>query len=312
MRNTLQGHILYIRHSTPDSFIMRIRLSEPTIEEVLRVVFKNHAQILTYYTSSQARAKFISTFSIDGPGSLIKLNHDMSLGKAFNVHVRAPALSPDGQTLAYLVSPPLGCIEQSLNVVNDWRLFLLNLRSGSFRKISERSCFHMKPSWFPDGKHLAVGSKDLNIYMIDLLTGEERKIIDFGVGPVVSPDGTKIAYLSKDACRAVKDRMVAFQTRTTEEYCQEYRNKMTDREESEFSKNFLKYSIYIYDIKTKSSRKITPEIPIEESVVWSPDSQYLSYNDRTHFYEYIYILNPATCAAERIDNANGRVMAWEK
>ena len=96
----------------------------------------------------------------------------------------------------------------------------------------------------------------------------------------------------------------------TKEYYYQIYKKRGDKEELKFSRNFTHYSIYIYDINTGKSTKVTKELPIENPVVWSPDDRYLSYNDRTFSRKDIYILDLQVGKSEKIPNVSGRVMTW--
>jgi len=61
--------------------------------------------------------------------------------------VRYPAVSPDGQWLAY-----------SLEEAGNWHLWLKNLRAGESRRLTEGDCNSIAPAWFGDSKTLVYAT----------------------------------------------------------------------------------------------------------------------------------------------------------
>ena len=109
-----------------------------------------------------------------------------------DVPVKAAAISPDGKYLAY--ADPTG-------------LYLRQISSGETRRWSLPKDFDAFPrSWYPDGAHLLIvrdpgHSSDSSLlkpslYKLSILGGEPQKIMSDAWGGTVSPDGSRIAYLS--------------------------------------------------------------------------------------------------------------------
>lgn len=159
---------------------------------------------------------------------------------ASDVPVKWPAISADGKYLAY--SDPTG-------------LYLRQISSGETRRLNLPKDFAAFPPgcWYPDGVHLLVvrdpepssGQKP-SIYRISILGGEPQEIMRDAWGGSVSPDGTRIAYLSP--------------THTGE--------------------------LWIVDSDGGNARKVVetpepnPEGGIQDEiyrVVWSPNGQHLAY-----------------------------------
>lgn len=95
--------------------------------------------------------------------------------------------SPDGRYIAY--SDP-------------FRLFLRVIATGETRRWDLPKDFIARPdNWFPDGTHLLVtrfeGTPLMpSLWKISLLGGKPQKLVDNVPNGSVSPDGTRIAYVS--------------------------------------------------------------------------------------------------------------------
>lgn len=109
---------------------------------------------------------------------------------ASDVPVAWPAISTDGKYLAY--ADPTG-------------LYLRQISSGETRRLNLPKDFVGFPPgcWFPDGVHLmvvrvpgpATGLKP-SLYKLSILGGEPHEIMRDAWAGSVSPDGSRIAYLS--------------------------------------------------------------------------------------------------------------------
>ncbi len=105
----------------------------------------------------------------------------------------APALSPDGNTLAF-----------ASDRNNYWDLYLLDLPSGQIRPITATRNYENAPSWSPDGQWLvyeAYAGENLDLFIVNIgdlsqppirLTSDPAT--DFA--PSWSPDGRRIAFVS--------------------------------------------------------------------------------------------------------------------
>ena len=103
------------------------------------------------------------------------------------------SVSPDGKFVAY--ADPTG-------------LYLRQLSTGETRPLTlPKGWVAWAGSWFPDCTHLLVlrvdgqpGADGIwrpSLYKLSLLGGEPQKIMDDAVRAVVSPDGSRIAYLPR-------------------------------------------------------------------------------------------------------------------
>lgn len=106
-----------------------------------------------------------------------------------DVPLKAAAISGDGKYLAY--ADPTG-------------LYLRQISTGETRPLTLPKDFVVQPrNWYPDGTHLLVvkvpgPSSDLkpSLYKLSILGGEPQELMSDAWGGSVSPDGSRIAYLS--------------------------------------------------------------------------------------------------------------------
>jgi DNA-binding winged helix-turn-helix (wHTH) protein/Tol biopolymer transport system component len=103
--------------------------------------------------------------------------------------VTGAVISPDGKYLAY--SDPTGLY---LRQVDEGETFAVPLPKG-FVALPE--------SWFPDSIHLAVRRQDFSktklpsLWKISVMGGVPQKLADEGAHARVSPDGSRIAFLTR-------------------------------------------------------------------------------------------------------------------
>jgi DNA-binding winged helix-turn-helix (wHTH) protein len=103
-----------------------------------------------------------------------------------DVPVLRASISPDGRLLAY--TDPRGLFLREIAREDSHQLWLPeNFRAHSV-------------SWFPDGDHLLVGGsigdgQKSSLWNLSILGGTPRKLTEETEAGMVSPDGTKIAFL---------------------------------------------------------------------------------------------------------------------
>jgi len=122
-----------------------------------------------------------------------------------------PAWAPDGTRLAYV-----GELDGFKQIV------LRTTGAGEERRLTQAPKDHIQPAWAPDGTHLALvrastergklEPSDLrgwyfeggDIWVLDVRSGAETKLVDDAFDPAYSPDGARLAF---DAQRAGPHRI---------------------------------------------------------------------------------------------------------
>lgn len=310
MNNNLSGYIEILANYS----IARVDLSTGRSKEVFRnrdnIDIGNY--LINFDISPDGKKRILATTgSVDKPPRLLLYGDDKSQKTILEkVFLGYPSFSPDGKFIAYLYTP-------YAKEKNNWNannyLFIIKVDGSSDRQISKLSCDVHRPSWFPNGKKITVGSKDLGIYVIDVDNGIDKRIIDFGTAPAVSHDGRKIAYLSKTD-PSVRASMVDHMKLSMKEYQDTYMNKKDKQGEMEIAKLFQSYSFFIYDVASGKRKKITNELFVKQSspLIWSPDDKYILYTDSRLESRTIYALNAETGERQKVTSINGVVMGWRQ
>lgn len=270
--------------------IVRIPLPSTRMENVFRI---GHGFILSHDTIKDGNMRALCIITDLGePRELALLRKDKlsiikNAGPCF-----LPSFSHDGRQIA---------------CVNKRGIFLWSLESTSERIFSDflydtRS----KPSWTPDDKTIVVSSDDWHIYLVDIVTGARKEIINFGRRPAVSSDGKKIAYLSRESDEEDKKLL-----RQSSRYAGAYDKFL---KQLNWWKRLTwddRPAIYIYDIATGKSERITDYLYIDPPLIWSPDGRYLAYTERwAATTRNICVLNVHTHKVKKIPDLQGDVMAW--
>jgi len=103
-----------------------------------------------------------------------------------------PAISPDGQTVAF-----------SSNRSGYWDIYLLNLSTGDITRLTDTPEYEASPAWSPDNKWLVYETyvqENLEVWIQSIASSDEaiqltnNPAADFS--PAWSPDGRRIAFVS--------------------------------------------------------------------------------------------------------------------
>jgi dipeptidyl aminopeptidase/acylaminoacyl peptidase len=176
----------------------------------------------------------------------------------------SPVISPDARSVAYTI--------RETNWDDDryeTEIWIADIASGQSRQLTNAARSSSGPAWSPDGSRLAFSSDRLDrrqIYVIDPVGGEAERITsgDESAGSFRwSPDGRAIAYTMSDpADEALKTREKTYGQ--FDVIGQEHR--MTH--------------IWIVDVATKQTRRLTKGAFTVGSFEWSPDGKQIAFDHR--------------------------------
>ena len=304
-RSNLMGYI----EVANDSGIQRITLPWGRTVEI----FKKRADYLVndFDLSPDGKDRVVSVSGVgyDITRLCIYSSNDKLITILSKSSIRMPSFSPDGKHIAYLSCP----YNRETKILSNDDCYLFLVRpDGSFdSKVSDLPLMSFRPSWFPDGKRLTVITRNFEVYSINIENGAQERIIDFGVAAVVSPSGKHIAYLSNNVDASTRRKIIDSYNISKKEYDAIITEK-GDRQKQmiELGQYFLTPAIYIYDIETGKTRKITGPEWVEEPPVWSPDDKYLAYGDRSYVVRQIYVLDVNSGEKIKLEGCYGIVMVW--
>ena len=180
--------------------------------------------------------------------------------------VGSPALSPDGRWVAYTVRD------------TDWvanafvtQVWLADTRGGAPRPLTQGKKSSNAPAWSPDGKRLAFGSDRTDkrqVFVLDMSGGDAEQLTsaDEGVTSFAwSPDGATIAYVAKDPLtKAEKER--------------EKQDGDIERVGEDHRMNHL----WVIDVASKASRRLTRGEFTVGSFDWSPDNSRIAFDHQVN------------------------------
>ena len=106
-----------------------------------------------------------------------------------------PAISPDGQTVAF-----------ASNRSGYWDIYLLELGNGGITRLTDTLAYEGSPAWSPDNKWLVYETyidNNLEIKIQSVLTPNESVQLTYNsaadISPVWSPQGRQIAFVSNQS-----------------------------------------------------------------------------------------------------------------
>jgi dipeptidyl aminopeptidase/acylaminoacyl peptidase len=172
-------------------------------------------------------------------------------------------LSPDGKTVAYVVSHVDAEKEEERAAI-----WLLSLETGESRPLTAGLARDTSPQWSPDGRQLAfLSSRDEKpqIYLIPVDGGEARALTAMeqgaGGGPAWSPDGKYIAFTAGPAGEPPDPEKPYRLTRHI------YRFDALGYLDN------VAQDIYVISAEGSKARQLTEDGCHNSAPMWSPDGQ---------------------------------------
>jgi dipeptidyl aminopeptidase/acylaminoacyl peptidase len=176
----------------------------------------------------------------------------------------SPVISPDAKWVAYTIRET-----NWDDNAYETEIWLADAQSGATRQLTNSRKSSNAPAWSPDGRKLVFGSDredKRQIYLIDLGGGEAMKLTsaEESVGTFAwSPDGRSIAFTSSDPrSDALKER---------------------EKKYAEFDvvdQDHRMSHLYVIDLETKKSRRLTSGAFTVGRFDWSPDSRQIAFDHR--------------------------------
>jgi Tol biopolymer transport system component/imidazolonepropionase-like amidohydrolase len=288
------------------------------------------------YSRSGSQIAFVS--QRENGGVYILENASEKLLVASTMRIAAPSWSLDDKTIAFVSFTGKSMLFDDRNTSF---LYLADAVSGEMKQIStgDEDLFPFRPNWTKDGKLIYTGDGKIKQRSLD---GNEISVIPFeatfslnrpsyprkqydfddtssqkalGIaGPVVSPDGSKVAF------GALGDI-----------YIQEINGKLTQLTDDAFvdlepdwspDGRTLAYisdrggymSVWLHDLQTNKSRMLTPDLKEDTSFPsWSPDGKKIAFYTMHYMKKWgPGILNIADVASGKYQVANKSVAVPSK
>jgi len=203
-----------------------------------------------------------------------------------------PAWSPNGKDLLY--AGEVGRIR---------KIFRKNLPSGQDLQLSHGDFDELQPTWSPDGKHVAFvrarqsgvklqpgdvfgAFQDGDVWMLDVTSGKESKLVENAFNPVFSADGKHIAV---DASWAGPRRIWVLDgeghnpqqvtTDTSEEVVHVAPAWSTDGKKIVFQNIArTKFDIRVVNLESKQMNWITNDFLSNIRPAWSPSGKFIYFS----------------------------------
>jgi dipeptidyl aminopeptidase/acylaminoacyl peptidase len=206
--------------------------------------------------------------------------------------LQAAQLSPDGSKAVYVVSH----IDTEKEEAKEYTtIYLLDMVSGTSRKMTTGKYSDSGATLSPDGKTIAFASKreeQSQIYLLPVDGGEAQQLTDLKQGassPVWSPDSSKIAFTAGiDYGKEEKPDRSKQPYRVT-------RNVW--RFDAIGDLDLAVNNVYVIDVESKESKQLTDTHTVNGGLQWSPDGTQILYTAMMHpnrfeaFWPSFYLVN---------------------
>ena len=200
----------------------------------------------------------------------------------FKRPAQAPDLSPDGSKIAFSLMGKNG----------DFDIYVYDLRTGTYKKACGTKGPDTAPKWLPDGRHIVFAGNyvadNTDILECDVETGKIVKRLTTSISidtmPTVSPDGSKIAFVSNRGGRPniyIKELDTGLTYKVTNGYYDVSPSWSPKGDSILFSSLVSGVNmIGIYNVNTGTVRYITKG----EDPTWAPNGDYVLYVGASGLY----------------------------
>ena len=177
---------------------------------------------------------------------------------------------------------------------------------GAIRRLTNDSDWDWKPSWSPDGRHIAFQSSragNYEIYVMDSDGSNPHRLTDHPAAdwfPSWSPDGRHIAYVSE---RDGKPKIYVIgsdgsnpRNLTNDSDRHYYPSWSPDGRHIAFeSERDGNWEIYVMDSDGSNPRRLTDHPAEDKYPSWSPDGRHIAFqSSRDHGNYEIYVMDIAS------------------
>jgi Tol biopolymer transport system component len=187
-----------------------------------------------------------------------------------------PALSPDGNTIAY-----------TSNRSGNADVWIVDARGGeSLRRTTDPARDH-SPAWYPDGAALAFvsdrGGSD-SIWKLPRLGGAPTLLVTDAVDPAISPDGTRIAFARRDVGGSLRIGLADLADPARSVVLTGEGDGLWDHRSPAWSPDsrFLCYEdfrdLWLVPAAGGKARRLTTEHETDRHPVWSPDGSHVYFH----------------------------------
>lgn len=184
---------------------------------------------------------------------------------------------------------------------DSWDLYLFDVSTGGEPvRLTDHPANDINPFWFPDGEHIAFQSdRDGNweIYQLNINTGDLTRLTEEDTddqNPVISNDGTMLAWLQKNAFGVYDLWLMDLETGETRQLT----DTGTDVAGHQFAPDdtFLAYhtsldgefDVFVVDIESGQIKNVTnsPNTEDRAAAFWCESTAIVFHSDRVESAEY--------------------------
>ena len=190
--------------------------------------------------------------------------------------VGSPAISPDGEWVAYTVTTLLEKEDRART-----RIWMAPAAGGEAVPLTAEDASSSSPQWSPDGRYLgflsARNGGETQVWVLDRRGGEAQKLTDVkqGVdGFEWSPDGKRLALLIRDP---EEDDEASADSADPKKPKPWVIDRIQFKRDGRGYLDRRRTHLYVFDIATRAMRQITFGDYDDASPVWSPDGRMLAF-----------------------------------